>query len=76
MLKLLCMRMYAQVLSSLGQSSMLHLRGGLVDARRISRALQALQVPLLALMSTTENVQQHTNPWVASLSLASGHLQT
>ena len=33
-----------QVLSSLGQSSMLHLRGGLVDPRRISRALQALQV--------------------------------
>lgn len=36
----------AQVLSSLGQSSMLHLRGDLISPERISRALQALQVRL------------------------------
>lgn len=34
-----------QVLSSLGQSSMLHLKGQRVSPERISRALQTLQVP-------------------------------
>lgn len=34
-----------QVLSSLGQSSMLHLKGNRVSPERISRALQTLQVP-------------------------------
>lgn len=34
-----------QVLSSLGQSSMLHVRGERVSHERVSRALQALQVP-------------------------------
>ena len=40
-----------KVLASMGQSSMLHAQGALVDRTRISRALQTLQVsaPLSAL---------------------------
>ena len=37
-----------KVLGSMGQSSMLHAQGTLVDRPRISRALQTLQVRLIS----------------------------
>ena len=45
-----------KVLGSMGQSSMLHTQGTLVDRPRISRALQTLQVSCLLLFISPEKV--------------------
>ena len=56
-----------KVLGSMGQSSMLHCQGALVDRTRISRALQTLQVlcphSALTLRPSTSVLQHCSQPY-------------